>query len=116
MKPIDVQRPQPREPRIANDQLQRLDAVNADPEISRIATLPREHPAWTLDLWELSERAEALGAALRPLALRVLGFWDHTVRAIEVRMAGCTSMPQARISWTDRKPPGVVRRESRILA
>lgn len=46
--------------------------------------LPREHPRWVKDAPAVSQRARALLAALRPIALRVLSFWDHHMRAIRI--------------------------------
>jgi hypothetical protein len=49
------------------------------------ASLPRDHPAWQRDVLSVSARVRAIVAALRPVALRVLTFWDHAVRSIGVR-------------------------------
>ena len=48
------------------------------------ATLPRDHPAWQRDILSVSARARAAVAALRPVVVRVLTFWDHVVRSITV--------------------------------
>ncbi len=48
------------------------------------ATLPRDHPAWQRDILSVSARARAVVAALRPVVVRVLTFWDHLVRSINV--------------------------------
>ena len=48
------------------------------------ATLPRDHPAWQRDILSVSARARAVVAALRPVVVRVLTFWDHVVRSISV--------------------------------
>jgi len=48
------------------------------------ATLPRDHPAWQRDVLSVSARARAVVAALRPVVVRALTFWDHAVRAITV--------------------------------
>ena len=60
------------------------------------ATLPRDHPAWQRDMLAVSARTRALLAQLRPLAIRVLTFWDHVVRSaviggrrVEVDPSGC---------------------------
>ncbi len=44
--------------------------------------LPGDHPAWQRDVLSISSRARVLVAALRPLALKVLSFWDHRVREV----------------------------------
>lgn len=46
--------------------------------------LPREHPRWVKDAQAVSQRARQLIARLRPLAVRVLTFWDHHVRSLTV--------------------------------
>jgi hypothetical protein len=58
-----------------------LDAVvgvRADIDAPDLApALPNDHPSWQRDVLSVSTRARALIAALRPLAVRVLSFWDH---------------------------------------
>lgn len=44
--------------------------------------LPGDHPAWMKDTLSLSQRARALLTKLRPVAIRVVSYWDHTVRSI----------------------------------
>ena len=44
--------------------------------------LPRDLPKWIKDAVAISHRARLLVARLRPLAVRVLTFWDHHVRGI----------------------------------
>ena len=46
--------------------------------------LPRDHPAWMRDAVAVSVRARDFLTKLKPLAVRVLTFWDHTVRSITV--------------------------------
>ncbi len=67
-----------------------------DLELQVHPTLPRDHPAWQRDLVCVSSRARAVIARLRPLAILVLSFWDHAVRAamigerrFEVDPSGC---------------------------
>ena len=48
------------------------------------ATLPRDHPAWQRDILSVSARARAVVAAMRPMAVRVLTFWDHVARSISI--------------------------------
>jgi hypothetical protein len=56
--------------------------VDTDAELH--ATLPRDHPAWQRDILSVSARARAVVAALRPMAIRALTFWDHVVRSVSV--------------------------------
>lgn len=44
--------------------------------------LPGDHPAWMKDTLSISQRARALLAKLRPVALRVVTYWEHSVRSI----------------------------------
>ena len=46
--------------------------------------LPREHPRWVKDAIAVSQRARQLIARLKPIAVRVLTFWDHHVRSVTV--------------------------------
>ena len=55
---------------------------DVDPELH--ATLPRDHPRWQRDILSVSARARAVIAALRPVAVRALTFWDHVVRSVSV--------------------------------
>ena len=48
------------------------------------SSLPRDHPTWQRDVLAVSSRVRATLAALRPLAVRVLSFWDHVVRAVKI--------------------------------
>ena len=48
------------------------------------ATLPRDHPAWQRDVLAVSSRVRAILLQLRPVAVRVLTFWDHVVRSVSV--------------------------------
>jgi hypothetical protein len=43
--------------------------------------LPRDHPKWVRDAVTVSQRARELIARLRPVAVRILTFWDHRVRS-----------------------------------
>ena len=53
-------------------------------DVDAPATLPRDHPAWQRDVLAVSARVRAIVARLRPVAIRVLTFWDHAVRSITV--------------------------------
>jgi hypothetical protein len=44
-------------------------------------SLPNEHPRWVKDSLAVSQRARALIARLRPIAIRILTFWDHRLRS-----------------------------------
>lgn len=46
--------------------------------------LPRDHPAWMRDAIAISARAREWLAKLRPVLVRVLTFWDHAIRSINV--------------------------------
>ena len=46
--------------------------------------LPRDHPAWMRDAVALSMRARELLGKLRPVAVRIYAFWDHSVRTISI--------------------------------
>ena len=46
--------------------------------------LPREHPKWVKDAVAVSQRARQIIGRLRPVLVRVLGFWDHHARAIVI--------------------------------
>jgi hypothetical protein len=59
-------------------------------------SLPRDHPAWQRDVLSVSARVRVMLAQLRPVAVRVLTFWDHVVRStviggrrVEVDPSGC---------------------------
>ena len=52
--------------------------VDAAAEVS----LPREHPRWARDRFTVSAATKALIDRLRPLALRVFGFWDHRAHTV----------------------------------
>lgn len=56
-----------------------------DPETAETQTLPRDHPHWVRDTVSISSRARALFATLKPIATRVLSFWDHAIRSLTVR-------------------------------
>jgi len=56
--------------------------ADVDPDLH--ATLPRDHPRWQRDILSVSARARAMVAALRPVVVRTLTFWDHVVRSIAV--------------------------------
>ena len=57
--------------------------IAVDPELEA-TVLPRDHPAWQRDVLSISARARAVIATLKPLAVRVLGFWDHQLRELRI--------------------------------
>ena len=48
------------------------------------ALLPYDHPRWVKDALAVSQRARELLAKLRPVAVKVLCFWDHRIRSIVI--------------------------------
>jgi hypothetical protein len=54
-------------------------ALDSDSEL-----LPEGHPKWVRDGISISRRARDAMAMMRPIALRVMHFWDHRVRAVLV--------------------------------
>ena len=46
--------------------------------------LPNDHPAWMRDTVSISQRTRALLTKLKPVAVRVIAFWEHRVRSIFV--------------------------------
>lgn len=43
--------------------------------------LPRDHPKWQRDAVSLSQRAREFAAALRPVVVKIMTFWDHRIRS-----------------------------------
>ncbi len=58
--------------------------VALDPEVDVASNLPSDHPPWAKDTLSISQRARALLARLRPIAIKVVTFWDHRVRSVLV--------------------------------
>ena len=46
--------------------------------------LPREHRKWVKDGLLVSQRAKLLLERIKPVVVRVLGFWDLSVRSVVV--------------------------------
>lgn len=46
--------------------------------------LPQDHPPWVKDTLRVSQRAKEIIARLRPIALRILTFWDHRIRTMSI--------------------------------
>ena len=66
--------------------------------------LPRDHPKWARDRFTVSQATKALIDRIKPVAIKVFGFWDHRVHrlavesgTIEIDMSGSyrceTSLP-----------------------
>lgn len=60
------------------------------------ALLPQDQPRWVKDAVAISQRARELIANLRPVAVHVLCFWDHRIRAavvgerrVQIDASGC---------------------------
>lgn len=68
-----------------------------DGAVGAQTALPPDHPAWQRDVVSISARARAVLAALRPVVVRIVTFWDHAVRSaglgggrtVEVDPSGC---------------------------
>jgi hypothetical protein len=56
----------------------------AEVELDAAPSLPGSHPMWQRDVLAVSARVRAIVAALRPVAVRVLTFWDHVVRSVGI--------------------------------
>jgi hypothetical protein len=57
-----------------------LAPADADGELD--LALPADHPRWQRDVLSVSARARAALAALAPLVVRTLTYWDHRLREI----------------------------------
>ena len=55
-----------------------------DPELTVAHALPREHPSWMRDVLSVSTRAKAVIAKLKPVAIKVMTFWDHRIRELQI--------------------------------
>ena len=66
----------------------RLELPAVQPSVPEIEfespILPRDHPPWMRDAVALSAHARRLLQQIRPAVIRVLGFWDHAVRAVNI--------------------------------
>jgi len=62
-----------------------VESVRADVDAPDLTpSLPNDHPSWQRDVVSISTRARALIAAIRPLVVRVLSFWDHRFGEITI--------------------------------
>jgi len=61
-----------------------IGAPFAEVEVDAAPSLPGGHPTWQRDVLAVSARVRAIVAALRPVVVRVLTFWDHVVRSINI--------------------------------
>ncbi len=55
-----------------------------DHELEPAPSLPGGHPVWQRDVVAVSARVRAIVAALQPLVVRVLTFWDHATRSLTI--------------------------------
>ncbi|MBV9403082.1 MAG: hypothetical protein JO018_05055 [Candidatus Eremiobacteraeota bacterium] len=66
----------------------RLESATVRPAIPEIElespVLPRDHAAWMRDGVAISERTRRLLDRVRPLVIRVFGFWDHIARSMQI--------------------------------
>ena len=60
------------------------DVAARDVELDAAAALPAGHPLWQRDGVSISARVRAIVAALQPIAVRVLSFWDHVARSARI--------------------------------
>ena len=81
------------------------EAAQSEPVVPAVAQvehetplLPQDHPPWVKDALTVSQRAKEIIARLRPIAIRVLTFWEHRVRK-DLHIAG------ERINLTFRQQP-----------
>jgi hypothetical protein len=58
--------------------------VTLDPDDDVANRLPRDHPRWKNDALTVSQRARAMFQKLKPVAIRVVQFWEHRVRSISI--------------------------------
>ena len=82
-----VESEEPRQPSL----LDLLGLGQAQPIVPRVAEaemetalLPHDHPKWVKDALSVSNRAKERIAQLKPVAIRVLSFWDHRIRSVLV--------------------------------
>jgi hypothetical protein len=61
-----------------------IGAPFAEVELDAVPSLPGSHPMWQRDVLAVSARVRAIVAALRPVVVHVLTFWDHVVRSISI--------------------------------
>ncbi len=64
--------------------------IRAPEEEFEAERLPREHPRWVKDALAVSQRARALASRARPIAIRVLSFWDHGLRGLRIGLRDLT--------------------------
>jgi hypothetical protein len=82
---------------------ERVSGAHVEPVVAAVTeadgelpALPRDHPRWVKDAVAVSQRAREIVAKLRPIVIRVLGFWDHRIRStfvtgrcVRVEPSGC---------------------------
>ncbi|MBV9971840.1 MAG: hypothetical protein JO135_00735 [Candidatus Eremiobacteraeota bacterium] len=66
----------------------RLEAASVRPAIPEIEVespvLARDHAPWMRDGVAISERTRRVLDRVRPLVIRVFGFWDHIARSMQI--------------------------------
>ena len=72
--------------RTYNDPLAAISPHVAEIELEAPPFSP-DRPEWTRDALTLSRRAREYIARLRPVALKVLTFWDHVTRSVAIEGA-----------------------------
>jgi hypothetical protein len=65
--------------------------------------LPRDHPKWLRDRFTLSATTKAWLDRIRPVAIRVFGFWDH--RTHRLALEGATIEIDTCGSYRSDSPP-----------
>lgn len=67
-----------------------------DADAGGLPELPSDHPQWQRDVVSISSRARAVIAAVVPVVVRTLSYWDHRIkevafgaRSLAVDPAGC---------------------------
>ncbi len=82
-----LRRLEPDERSVERAALQAITAQESEPvsqpqlDDADAGLLPRGHPKWIRDGVAISQRARELVTRLRPVAVRVVRFWDHRVRS-----------------------------------
>jgi hypothetical protein len=74
-----------------------------DPDHVAEIALPRDHPKWARDRFTLSATTKAWLDRIRPVAIRVFGFWDH--RAHRLALEGATIEIDVSGSYRSDCPP-----------
>jgi hypothetical protein len=46
--------------------------------------LPNDHPRWMRDTLSISQRARAMLARIKPVAIRVINYWEHRLKRVVI--------------------------------